>query len=129
VILGQVRGRSGSFSFLEFFVADGRPLTNSFGLGNWTELAALVILVGLLAISTDGSLRELKARRWKNLQRLNYALFGLVVVHAVFYGALLRMTSPLTLFLILTVNAVVIGQAVGIWLWRRRHARIAARVT
>jgi sulfoxide reductase heme-binding subunit YedZ len=130
VILGfQVRRDSGSFSFLAFFVADGRPLTTSFGLGNWTGLAALVIVVGLLAISTDSSLRELKARRWKSLQRLNYALFVLVVLHAVFYGALLRMTAPLTLLLILTVIAVVLGQAAGIWLWRRRHARTAANVT
>jgi sulfoxide reductase heme-binding subunit YedZ len=127
VILGfQVHGGSGIFSFLDFFVADGRPLTNSFGLGNWTGLAALVIVAGLLALSTDGSLRELKARRWKNLQRLNYALFALVVVHAFFYGALLRTTSPFTLLLFFIVAAVFVGQAGGIWLWRRRNARTAA---
>jgi sulfoxide reductase heme-binding subunit YedZ len=125
VIVGfQVRGGSGAFGFLDFFVADGQPLTNSFGLGNWTGLAALVIVVGLLAISTNRSVRELKAERWKNLQRLNYTLFALVVLHAVFYGALLRMTSPFTLLLLFTVFAVVVGQAVGIWLYRRRrHAR------
>lgn len=85
-----------------------------------------MIVVGLLALSTDGSLRELKARRWKNLQRLNYALFALVVLHAFSYGALLRMTSPFTLLLSFIVIAVFVGQAVGIWLWRRRHARTAA---
>jgi sulfoxide reductase heme-binding subunit YedZ len=126
VILGfQLHGR-GSFGFLDYFVADGRPLTNSFGLGNWAGLAALVIVVGLLAISTDGSLRELKARRWKRLQRLNYALFALVALHAFFYGALLRMTSPFTRLLFIVVIAVFVGQAVGIWLWRRRNARTAA---
>lgn len=86
-----------------------------------------MIVVGLLAISTDRSLRELKAKRWKSFQRMNYALFALVVLHAFFYGALLRMTSPFTLVLIGTVIAVLIGQLVGIWLWRRRHARTAAR--
>jgi len=106
---------------------DGRPSTNSFGLGNWTGLAALVIVVGLLALSTDGSLRELKARRWKNLQRLNYALFVLVVLHAFFYGALLRTTSPFTLLLFFTVLAVFVGQAAGIWLWRQRNSRHTAR--
>lgn len=34
---GQIR------DFANFFVADGSPLTNSFRLGNWTGLAALVI--------------------------------------------------------------------------------------
>jgi methionine sulfoxide reductase heme-binding subunit len=111
-------------NFLRYFVAsDGAPRTNSFGLANWTGLAALVIVAGLLALSTDRSLRELKATRWKNLQRLNYALFALVGLHAFFYGALLRVTSPFTLVLIVTVIAVFAGQTVGIWLWRRKHRR------
>jgi sulfoxide reductase heme-binding subunit YedZ len=128
VIVGfQVRGDGGLFSFLDYFVADGRPLTNGFGLGNWTGLAALVIVVGLLAISSNRSVRELKAERWKNLQRLNYTLFALVVLHAVFYGALRRPASPFSMLLIFTVVAVLVGQVVGIWLWRRRKSRPAAR--
>jgi DMSO/TMAO reductase YedYZ heme-binding membrane subunit len=113
---------------LDFFVADGSPLTNSFGLGNWTGFAATVIVVGLLAISNNFALRKLKARRWKRIQRLNYVLFALVIAHAFFYGALVEMTSPYTLLLFLSVIAVFLGQAVGIWLWRRRHSRTAARV-
>ena len=118
---GQLR------NFLYYFVApDGSALANSFGLGNWTGLAATVIVVGLLAISSDAALRKLKARRWKNLQRLNYALFALVILHAFFYGALLRTASPFTLLLLLIVIIVFVGQAVGVWLWRRRHARTRA---
>jgi DMSO/TMAO reductase YedYZ heme-binding membrane subunit len=101
-------------------------LRNSFGLGNWTGLAALLIVAGLLALSSDAVLRRLKAKNWKRLQRLNYALFALVIVHAFFYGALLRETSPYTILLGLSVGAVVVGQAVGIWLFRRRHSRRAA---
>jgi sulfoxide reductase heme-binding subunit YedZ len=109
---------------LFYFVApDGTPLTNNFGWGNWTGLAATVIVVGLLAISSDAALRKLKAKRWKNLQRLNYALFVLVFAHAIFYGALLRITSISTILLGLIVSLVFIGQMVGIWLWRRRHSR------
>jgi sulfoxide reductase heme-binding subunit YedZ len=127
-VLGfQAHGSGGLFGFVDFFVANGRPLTNSFGLGNWTGLAALVIVVGLLAMSTDRSMRELKARRWKNLQRLNYALFALVVLHAFLYGALLRLSSPRTLVLIFTVMTVFVGQVVGIFLWRRKHSRAVAQ--
>ena len=111
---------------LNSFVVDGSPLLNSFGLGNWTGLAALVIVVGLLALSNDFALRKPKARPWKWLQRLNYALFALVIAHAFFYGALLRVSSPYTLLLGLTIIAVFVGQAVGVWLWRRRHARRTA---
>jgi sulfoxide reductase heme-binding subunit YedZ len=114
----------GALGFLDYFVAAGRPLTNSFGLGNWTGLAALVIVVGLLALSTDRALRELKATRWKRLQRLNYVLFALVVSHAFFYGALLRTTSPFTLLLCCIVIAVFAAQGIGIWLWRRRRPKL-----
>jgi sulfoxide reductase heme-binding subunit YedZ len=107
-----------------FFTPDGSPLTNGFGMGNWTGLAGTVIVVGLLAISNDFSLRKLKAKRWKNLQRLNYALFTLVLVHAIFYGALLRITSITTILLGFIVSLVFLGQLIGIWLWRRRQAPV-----
>ncbi len=130
VILGlQVHGGGDLAGFLGYFLApDGTPLLNSFGLGNWTGLAATVIVVGLLAISSDLALRALKAGRWKWLQRLNYALFALVVLHAFFYGALVRVTSPFTVLLGLSILAVFVGQAVGFWLWRRRSARRTAAV-
>ncbi|MBI2404008.1 MAG: hypothetical protein HYV20_14975 [Gemmatimonadetes bacterium] len=73
VIFGlQVHGGGQIRDFLNYFVApDGSPWPNSFGLGNWTGPAALVIVVGLLALSSDFALRKLKARPWKR-QRLNY---------------------------------------------------------
>lgn len=111
---------------LPMFVSDGSPLTTSFGLGNWTGLGATLIVVALLATSSDFALRKLKARRWKRIQRLNYALFALVIAHAFFYGAVLRTDSPYTLLLLLSVIAVFVGQAVGVWLYRRRYFRRAA---
>lgn len=124
VIFGfQLHGGGRISAMLNYFVVDGSPMLDSFGLANWTGLAALVIGLMLLAISTDAALRELKARTWKDLQRLNYTLFALVVLHVFFYGALLRMTSPFTLLGVVTVILVVVAQAVGVWLWRRRYSR------
>jgi sulfoxide reductase heme-binding subunit YedZ len=124
VIVGlKVHGNASNlFNYVNyFFFADGTPKTNSFGLGNWVGLAALIIVVGLLALSNDRSLPELKAKRWKKLQRVNYVLFVLVVLHAFFYGALLRMTSAFTIVLFVSALTVLIGQAIGIRLWRQRH--------
>ena len=118
------------FDFLNYFFApDGSPLLNSFGLGNWTGLAATVIVVGLLAISSDFALRKLKFRTWKWLQRLNYALFALVILHAFFYGALLRLESPFTLLLALSVIAAFSGQIVGVRLWRRKRRVLRTAAT
>jgi sulfoxide reductase heme-binding subunit YedZ len=124
----QVHGSGRLADFLTYFISpQGRPLSNSFGLANWTGLVATVIVVGLLAISSDVVLRKLKAKTWKDLQPLNYALFALVIAHAFFNGDVLRTDSPYTLLLLLSVTAVFAGQAAGVWLWRRRHARTSAR--
>jgi uncharacterized protein (DUF305 family) len=85
-----------------------------------------VIVAALLALSSDAALRKLKAKNWKRLQRLNYALFALVIVHAFFYGALLRETSPYTILLGLSAIAVVVAQGIGVWLFRRRYSRRTA---
>ncbi|MBA2283141.1 MAG: hypothetical protein H0W25_18175 [Acidimicrobiia bacterium] len=57
----------------------------------------IVTAVGLAAVSSDTARHKLKAKRWKRLQRWNYLLAALAVVHAVHavhYGALWRLTSP-----------------------------------
>jgi sulfoxide reductase heme-binding subunit YedZ len=123
VVVGlQVHSGGQLSGFLSYFFGrDGGVLLNSFGLANWIGVVATVVVIGLLTISSDLALRTLKAPRWKWLQRLNYALFGLVVAHAIFFGALLRLGSPFTLLLGISVIAVLSGQLLGIWLWRRRH--------
>jgi methionine sulfoxide reductase heme-binding subunit len=56
-----------------------------FGFANWTGLAAALVLVLLLAISNDASLRALGTRRWKSWQRWTYWAAALTVAHALAY--------------------------------------------
>ena len=118
----QVHARLAKFATY-FAASDGTPLTNAFGIANWTGLAALVVVVSLLALSSDVVLGRLGARSWKRLQRFNYALFALVLVHAIFYGVFLRASSPYTALLLVGTAAVLVGQAIGILLYRRRILR------
>lgn len=121
--------RHGDGQILGYFFAAGdrsRVLTTSFGIANWLGLLAAVVVVGLAVISNDLALRKLRARRWKQLQRLTYVLFALVVAHSIFYGALWRKTSPYTWILALATALVLVGQGIGIRLWRRRTQRVAA---
>lgn len=116
---------AGRFAFIDYFVRDGRLLTSDFGLGNWTGLAALTVVLALLTVSTNRTMQDLKAPRWKMVQRLNYLLFGLSVLHATFYGPLDRPASPFTRLLIATTVAVFVGQAAGVWMWSRRKLKSA----
>jgi sulfoxide reductase heme-binding subunit YedZ len=56
-----------------------------FGTANYVGLGATLILLLLLGLSNDASLRALGPVRWKSLQRWNYAGAALVVGHSIAY--------------------------------------------
>jgi sulfoxide reductase heme-binding subunit YedZ len=94
--------------------ADGWGLrVDPFGAANYSGLAALLVLTLLLAVSNNRSLRRLGAARWKCLQRWNYALFGLVLVHGVLYQVIEKRNALFVLVLSLTAVAVVTLQTAG----------------
>jgi methionine sulfoxide reductase heme-binding subunit len=59
--------------------------TDPYGWANHAGLAATVVVVLLWGLSSDYALRMLGARRWKALQRWNYALFAFTLVHGTLY--------------------------------------------
>mgnify|MGYP000035225796 CR=1 FL=1 len=59
-----------------------------FGLTNHAGLIVTLIMLLLLAISNNRSLRSLGAARWKYMQRWNYAVAILTVLHGVAYQIL-----------------------------------------
>jgi methionine sulfoxide reductase heme-binding subunit len=56
-----------------------------FGFANWSGLGATLVILMLLAISNDVSLRALGSRRWKAWQRWTYWAGVLVVAHTLAY--------------------------------------------
>jgi len=65
-----------------------------FGFANYTGLAATLVVALLLALSNDWSLRRLGGRKWKSLQRWNYAGFALTVLHGVAYQLIEKRQLP-----------------------------------
>ena len=63
-----------------------------FGLTNYLGLGATLILVLLLSLSNNASLRALGAARWKSLQRWNYFCAILTIAHGVGYQFLEKRT-------------------------------------
>jgi len=92
-----------------------------FGLANYTGLFAALILLALLATSNDAALRKLSTPGWKQLQRWNYACFGLSAIHPLTYqGGIESQKFGFVAIAILCVLITVILQLVG--LRRRRYA-------
>lgn len=105
----QLRGRMPRpFDVLTF--------ANPLGLG------ATILLALLLALSNDMALRALKPRRWKALQRLNYGLFGLVVLHGVLYQRAEHRPTAFVVGLLLLVVLIVGLQLAAVWRRVRRSA-------
>jgi sulfoxide reductase heme-binding subunit YedZ len=75
----HLRGRP----WLYFVDQHNRVRRDLFGFGNYTGLIAAFLLLLLLAISNDLSLRRLGTRKWKSLQRWTYLAGVLTLMHAV----------------------------------------------
>jgi sulfoxide reductase heme-binding subunit YedZ len=93
-----------------------------FGFANFTGLAAALLFLMLLAISNDLSLRTLKTRRWKSLQRWTYAAFLLTGAHSIAYQLIERRHVPWVLVFAAVMTAVAAAQflAFAQFRWRSR---------
>jgi sulfoxide reductase heme-binding subunit YedZ len=95
-----------------------------FGFANDTGLIAALAVAFLFALSNDLSLRRLGGRRWKSLQRWNYGLFALVVIHGIAYQLIEERKVPYLIVFGLLVTAVVVIQIVGFRRWKRKPSKV-----
>jgi len=98
---------------------------DAFGLANHTGLVAALVLLVLLALSNNVSLRRLGARRWKSAQRWAYVGAGLVLLHGLLYQLLERRTLALVVIFLSVVLVAAGIQALGISM--RRQVPLADR--
>jgi len=108
------RNSDGSFGALRF---------DFFGIMNLTGLAATLIFVMLLALSSDRAFSSLKAKRWKSLQRWAYPAILLTLFHGISYQLISQRSTGFVILIILIIAAMVIGQVWGIAKRRMRTAR------
>jgi sulfoxide reductase heme-binding subunit YedZ len=85
-----------------------------FGLTNWAGAIATLILVILLVLSNDASLRALGRDRWKSLQRWNYAVAILVIAHGAVYQILERRPAGYVAACVVIVLAALAMQLAGV---------------
>ena len=116
--------RSGR-EFLGYFFKDNSliPWLNLFGLSNDSGLLATFLLVILLLLSNTFSLRLLKGKRWKLIQRSNYILVPLALVHTIGYQYLGRRELLFGVVVVALSLLVLIFQGIGIALVLLRRKR------
>jgi sulfoxide reductase heme-binding subunit YedZ len=104
--------------FLYFFKAvDGNDAykfrDDIFGAANYTGLVAGLILLILLFLSNDLSLQWLKTKRWKNIQRWNYLLFALVVIHGILFQIIEKRIMVIIILFSIIMIIPMFGQLLG----------------
>jgi methionine sulfoxide reductase heme-binding subunit len=89
------------------------PRTDLFGFANYTGLLAVLVAALLLGLSNDRSLRSLGTRRWKALQRWNYGLVALVVLHGAAYQLSEKRAAGFVVLFALLVAVTALVQLAG----------------
>jgi methionine sulfoxide reductase heme-binding subunit len=128
-IVGQcvhLRGRPWLYYVYERRSKHVFPLRHDlFGAANHTGAIATLLLIALLATSSDYALRAMGTPGWKKLQRWNYAIFGLTVIHAFGYQSIEKQKLPFVTIIAITTVATIALQAIGYW---RRRAVVKAAI-
>lgn len=98
-----------------------------FGAANYSGLASALLLIMLLAISNDLSLRRLGTVRWKQLQRWNYVAMTLIVGHGIAYQALEHRAPGYVLLISMCLGVGAILQLWGALLVRGNRRAVHLR--
>jgi sulfoxide reductase heme-binding subunit YedZ len=123
VLRGRIQGTLLLLYFLHETPQGYAPLFTIYGVSNDAGLLAAILLLLLLATSNTASLRYLKGKRWKLLQRLTYLLIPLILIHTFGYQYL-NLRGPLFVWSVIALSLLVlICQSLGIALTLTRQKR------
>lgn len=94
-----------------------------FGFNNFTGLGSALVVLALLATSSDWALRRLGTPGWKRLQRWNYAAFALAAAHGIGYQTMEKQKAQFVAVVAACIVAATGMQSVGFLLRRaeKRH--------
>ena len=120
-LLVHFRGDPIQYFFYRTAAGIGSLRSDLFGLANYVGLAASVLVLILLAISNNMSLRMVGAARWKGIQRWNYVGAILVVAHGLLYQAIEKRIPGFVITLLIIAAATTILQLLG---FRRRKEQL-----
>jgi len=86
---------------------------DAFGFANYTGLGSTLLLILLLALSNNLSIRKLGTQKWKSLQRWNYVNFLLIILHGAAYQFLEKRSMAWVALFSVMLSTVGLFQAGG----------------
>lgn len=95
------------------------PHLNAFGAANYTGLIVGILVVMLLYLSNDVSIKKYGMGTWKKIQRYNYVLFILVIAHSFFY----QFVENRALHYVVIVGAVFLSVLAVQWKGFKLHVK------
>ena len=100
-----------------------------FGMANDIGLLSTLIILVLLCISNNLSIRALGPTRWKKIQRLSYVGSILVFIHGLLYQLIERRTLGFILLLVIVTAITGVVQLLGFRSKRERQIRPTSSVS
>lgn len=98
---------------------------DDFGWANETGLMAALLVILLLATSNDYSIKKLKPLKWKNIQRLTYVMFILVLFHCLYYRIIGNNLNRVYSLYLPMLGIILLFQLTGIFLRIRNKQAIS----
>jgi methionine sulfoxide reductase heme-binding subunit len=121
-LLVHFKGDFVQYFFYRTPVGIGTLRYDPFGVANDLGLVAALVVLVLLTISNNLSIRTLGPAQWKGIQRWNYVGAILVIVHGLLYQVVVESRAPAFVACVLVVAAAtMIVQLLG---YRRRKKQL-----
>lgn len=89
---------------------------DNFGLANYTGVIAAFLIIVLIITSNDYSIKKLNPTNWKNIQRITYLMFAIVLIHSVYYRMVANDLNRVYYLYLPLMGLILIFQFIGIGL-------------
>ncbi|MEI7556725.1 ferric reductase-like transmembrane domain-containing protein [Candidatus Chlorohelix sp.] len=96
-----------------FLNDDGSIKTNLFGISDIFGLIGAITILFLLVLSNNYFLKKLKGKNWKNMQRFNYLLFAVALVHTLTQQINTGRGLLMSFVVIALAATVIVAQSIG----------------
>jgi len=87
---------------------------DDFGLANYIGVISALLIILLIITSNDYSIKKLNPANWKNIQRITYLMFALVLLHSIYYRIVANDLSRMYYLYLPLLGLILVFQFLGI---------------